>query len=226
MRQPSLLLRRLTVERTRVPGIVEVKDMATPDTPKTSEATPDHADIGKRVRYLRLLKRMRLRDLADAVGCSESLVSKIERNKSTPSLHMLHRIMAALDSNIASLFDAPGQHEVTVFWPDERPVVPVYQNASGPGIRLERLAPTHNPRILDGNIHNVDPGADNGGEIKHEGEEIGYVLSGELELTVAGQTFHLIEGSSFHFRSNLPHSYRNRGRYVARIIWINSPPTF
>ena len=39
-------------------------------------------------------------------------------------------------------------------------------------------------------------------------------------------TFHLREGASFHFRSDLPHSYRNTGRTVAKVLWVNSPPTF
>ena len=55
---------------------------------------------------------------------------------------------------------------------------------------------------------------------------MGYVLQGELELQVNGQFFDLKEGDSFYFRSDLPHGYKNPGSKVARVIWINTPPTF
>jgi quercetin dioxygenase-like cupin family protein len=143
-----------------------------------------------------------------------------------PSLRMLHRIMAELDSNISALFADNAADNVLIYREGERPVVRIAGTGDSGGIRLQRLAPVGEGRILEGNIHEVDPGANNGGEIKHEGEEIGYILTGELELTVAQCTFRLGEGASFHFRSDLPHSYRNPGESVTRILWINSPPTF
>ena len=60
----------------------------------------------------------------------------------------------------------------------------------------------------------------------HSGEEIGYVLEGEIELTVDGHKYRAKMGDSFHFRSELPHGYRNVGPTPARILWINTPPTF
>ena len=93
-------------------------------------------------------------------------------------------------------------------------------------IRLERLTPYAEGQVLDGNIHVVAPGATNGGEIKHVGEEVGFVLEGEFELTVGSKTYRLKAGDSFFFRSELPHSYLNTGTKTARVLWVNSPPTF
>jgi uncharacterized cupin superfamily protein len=33
-------------------------------------------------------------------------------------------------------------------------------------------------------------------------------------------------GDSFAFPSHLAHAYRNPGSKVARVLWINTPPTF
>jgi uncharacterized cupin superfamily protein len=33
-------------------------------------------------------------------------------------------------------------------------------------------------------------------------------------------------GDSFAFPSNLAHTYRNPGRKVTRVLWVNTPPTF
>ena len=45
-----------------------------------------------------------MRDLAREVGCDESMISKIEAGKVTPSLAMLNKIVNALDRDMASFF--------------------------------------------------------------------------------------------------------------------------
>ena len=48
--------------------------------------------------------------------------------------------------------------------------------------------------------------------------------AGSGEILLSQQTRLLAAGASFFFRSDLPHSYRNPGRRVARVIWVNAPP--
>lgn len=182
--------------------------------------------VGSRLRHARLTKRLRLLDIASRVGCSESMLSKIECGKATPSLGMLHRVAAALETSIAELFNASDVQEFVLYRARERPSVTIGDNLPGGGIRLERLVPYSPGRALEGNIHVVLPGATFGGAIKHEGEEVGYVVSGSLELTVSERIHHLEQGDSFFFRSDLPHSYRNLGEIPAVVVWINTPPTF
>ena len=183
-------------------------------------------ELGVKLRHARKLKRMRLKDVASEVGCSESLLSKIECDKAMPSLRTLHRIVTVLDTSIASLFADPAGANVTLYRSGERPVIVIDSAESSDSIRLERMTPYVEGQSLEGNVHVVSPGATNGGEIDHVGEEVGYVLEGEFELTVGSTTYHLKAGDSFFFRSELPHSYRNPGQEVARVLWVNSPPTF
>lgn len=183
-------------------------------------------NLGAKLRHARKVKKLRLKDVALGVGCSESLLSKFECDKATPSLRTLHRIVTVLDTSISSIFADPNDSEVTVYHQGERPVVIINEPERGSVIRLERLTPYTEDQILDGNIHVVAPGATNGGEIKHVGEEIGFVLEGEFELSVGSKTYYLKTGDSFFFRSELPHSYVNSGTETARVLWINSPPTF
>ena len=182
--------------------------------------------IGHRLRHARLTKRLRLVDIAKEVGCSESMLSKIECGKAIPSLGMLHRVAAALDTSIAELFNAADAQDFVLYRAHERPSVSIGPKQTGGGIRLERLVPFAPGAALEGNIHVVMPGATFGGAIKHAGEEVGYVVSGRLELTVGDRVNHLDEGDSFFFRSDIPHSYRNLGSIPAVVVWINTPPTF
>jgi transcriptional regulator with XRE-family HTH domain len=180
-------------------------------------------ELGSRLRHTRKIRKLRLADVARLVPCSESLLSKIETNRVAPSLHMLHRIAAVLDTTVAELFSPDPDGSVAVFRPGDRPVI-VLEGAGSDGLVLERLIPFTRGRVLNANIHVVPPGAGNGGELKHEGEEVGYVLEGQIELTVNGEVRILSQGDSFFFLSHQPHSYRNPGAVAARILWVNAPP--
>ena len=57
------------------------------------DAGAAHLQVGARIRHARILKGMRMRDLAAAVGCDESMVSKIEAGKVMPSLAMLSKMV-------------------------------------------------------------------------------------------------------------------------------------
>jgi|SRR5450755_1738428 transcriptional regulator with XRE-family HTH domain len=60
--------------------------------------------VGARLRRARLSKGLRMRDLAQAVGCDESMISKIEAGKVMPSLPMVNKMVRALDRDMASFF--------------------------------------------------------------------------------------------------------------------------
>ena len=182
--------------------------------------------IGPKIRHTRLLKRLTLRDLAKVAQCSESLLSKIENGRANPSLKMIHRIASALGTPVAGLFQHGGDSDDIVLRRGQRPVIETDQVRRGDGVRLEAVIPTASGHLLSGYINHIEPGGGSEGLIQHEGEEFGYVLEGEIELKVAGRPYRLNEGDSFYFRSERAHSYRNVGRKKARVLWLNTPPTF
>ena len=183
--------------------------------------------VGMRLKHARLAKNLKLRELAEMLGCSESFLSKVENDKVRPSLATLHQLVGALDTNIAALFADPlSDAPVLIMKPENRPVIRTDPMLQGPGIALERLIATAKGALIEANIHCVSPGGHTDGEISHIGEEIGYILTGKLELTVAGQTYSLSEGDCFFFKSDLSHGYRNPGKTVTRVLWVCTPPTF
>jgi transcriptional regulator with XRE-family HTH domain len=182
--------------------------------------------IGPKMRHTRLLKGLTLRQLADAAGCSESLLSKIENGRANPSLKMIHRVASALGMPVAGLFQQEGDPESVVLRHGERPVVETDQVRRGEGVRLEAVIPTASGHLLSGYINHIEPGGGSDGDLQHEGEDFGYVLEGDIELKVDGRRYRIGVGDCFHFRSERPHSYRNLGKKTARILWLNTPPTF
>ncbi len=168
---------------------------------------------------------MSLKELADEVGCSESLLSKIENEKARPSLQMLHKIVEKLGLTIGGLFAQRSAPDDIVTRKGERSIIRM-DSATGGAVRLECIVPEDGGEFIYGSIHVVEPDGGSKGTITHQGEEVGYVLAGTLELTVDSKVYNLSEGDSFFFKSNLPHSYKNNGTEQARILWVNSPPTF
>mgnify|MGYP001595976022 CR=1 FL=1 len=180
------------------------------------------AALGGNIKSTRMIKGLKLRDLAARVGCSESLISKIENGHASPSLTMLHRIAHSLDVTVPALFAAREAGRGIVARAGERPNTRI----DAKGSRLERLVATDAGHLLEGNLHIIAPGGGSEGTLSHVGEEVGFVMTGELELTVGGETHRLAAGDSFVFRSEMPHSYRNPGRSETRVVWVSTPPTF
>lgn len=181
--------------------------------------------LGARLRHFRRVRGLTLKEVAEKVGCTESMVSKLENQRATPSLPMLRRLTTALEINISMLF-ADDTGDGVVSRQGQRPRVDTDPLRSGPGVALERLVPHHPSSLLQANVHIIAAGGSSDGLITHVGEEMGYLLDGLLELEVNGQRFVIRPGDSFHFRSELPHGYRNLGSTEARVLWVNTPPTF
>jgi len=195
---------------------------ASPARENTGEQPFFGPDIGRRIRNLRHIKGLTLKDLADRTLCSESMLSKVENGKAQVSLTLLHRIVHSLDITITALFSESRADQGVVTRAKDRSTFRIDANGS----RLERLIPPNLGHLLEGNLHILEPGGGSDGILTHEGEEVGYVLNGVFELTVSGVQYLLHSGDSFVYRSEEPHSYRNPGKETTRVLWVSTPPTF
>lgn len=186
----------------------------------------DEVGVGMRLREMRRAAHLRLKDVAALAHCSESMLSKIENGNVSPSINTLHRITRALGTSIGDLFAAPDSGAPFVLRQGRRPTLVSHPLRSGDGIVLESLTPFEIDGLLQAQLHIVEPGGASDGLISHDGEEMGYVLDGSLELTVDDHRAILGPGDSFFFSSKRPHGYRNAGETRVRVVWVNSPPTY
>jgi DNA-binding XRE family transcriptional regulator/mannose-6-phosphate isomerase-like protein (cupin superfamily) len=106
--------------------------------------------------------------------------------------------------------------------------------------RLSVTTPGHRPQlVMDCGVvweqlassagHGVDfieiiypPGSsstNDGRMLRHDGFECGYLLEGELEITVGFESSIIHRGEAIGFDSSTPHLLRNPGKVVARGIW-------
>ncbi len=182
--------------------------------------------VGTRIRHARLSLGARLKDIAVNAKCSESLLSKIENNRIQPSLNVLHRICEALGITVGELFSAPNIDGDIVSRAGQRPAVKLDGIRQGTGILMELLVPLVKGHLLQGSIHIIAVGGSTAGQVVHQGEEIAYVISGKVEMQIEEELYCMSAGDSAYFESEKPHGYRNLGDTEARILFINTPPTF
>jgi transcriptional regulator with XRE-family HTH domain len=65
----------------------------------------DSLGVGDKMRLLRLKQNRTLQEIADACGLSKSMISKIENNRTIPSVATLVKIAQTLGTNISGLLE-------------------------------------------------------------------------------------------------------------------------
>ena len=178
------------------------------------------AVLGARLRRLRASRGLSVRGAAAVTGLSASFISSLERGVTGASLAALRRLVEAYGSTLGELLRdpaAPGARHVRA---SERRVLD-----AGGGIRIEDLASA--PSALESQLFVLAPGASSDGAYSHPGEEFMYVLAGSLGVWLdEKEWYQLTTGDTLTFPSTLPHRFANLGPAEARVIWINTPPTF
>jgi transcriptional regulator with XRE-family HTH domain len=192
-----------------------------------AQATPEleaDTELGVRLRELRSARGLSLRALAETSGVTASALSQIENGKNSPSVSTLKKILGALGSTLGDFFASEDEGGNSAFIFGAAHLVNV---ASGKGLKYLALPGNNASRALQILDENYAPGSDTGPELySHAGEEGGFCVAGQIELTVNGQCEVLSSGDAFYFSSALPHRWRNTGNLPARMISACSPPSF
>ncbi|MGW7366450.1 cupin domain-containing protein [Streptomyces sp. NPDC054841] len=197
--------------------------MTAGEHPPGSEETPRDTGIGRHLRRERLDKGYTLEKLAEETGLSRSYLSNIERNVNSPTINTLRTIVDALGVSLSRLFRDIDREQRVLTRPDQRVEL---TRAGVEGITYSLLNPNPVGR-LEMMILEVAPGASSGDRPHtHAGEEVGLLLSGELDYWVDGVHYRLQPGDSVSFESTTPHRYHNPGTVPAVCVWSETPPGF
>jgi transcriptional regulator with XRE-family HTH domain len=195
--------------------------------------------IGERIRAERVSKGISLRGLARGVGVSPSLISQIETGKCQPSVSTLYAITTVLGVSVQDVFGEAGPPEgraaagsvvVRRAAPAERPeptdpvVCPGQRKVLelDSGVTWQRLGLVAGSRV-DFLLVTYAPGGCSSPEghlMQHAGTEYGYLIQGELVVTLGFRSHRLAPGDAVSFASATPHSYRNEGTVPAVGIWF------
>jgi transcriptional regulator with XRE-family HTH domain len=176
--------------------------------------------LGPRLRQLRRGRGLSLADVAEGTGVSASFLSMVEKGQSDITVSRLMRLVRWFGVSIADLVHEPDPAPVHVVRSGERRSLRLVDE----GIAIEMLTSEGGHQMLP--VVNVySQGGAMAEPARHEGEEFVLVVDGKIELTVGdGDPIVLGPGDSAHYRSDLPHSFRNVGRGEARFVGVTTPP--
>jgi transcriptional regulator with XRE-family HTH domain len=184
--------------------------------------------LGARLRVLRSQRGISARQLAKILGISASAVSQIERGVMQPSVTRLIAITEALGVPLADVFDdgaadagpatSDASHDgVTLMRAGQAATVMLES-----GVTFRRLSPRSTGE-LDFFESVYPPGSTATGDsalFRHEGVEIGSVVSGELTVEFDDEAVVLLPGDSISYPCSKPHRIRNDSSRPAVATWL------
>jgi DNA-binding transcriptional MerR regulator/quercetin dioxygenase-like cupin family protein len=175
--------------------------------------------LGPRLRRFRQERGLTLEQASAGVGLSPSFLSELERDQSGASMSTLHRLLGYYGTTVAAVLRAPGGGEARPRRAGRG------RSMRGQGVVVEQLVDGRS--LMAVQMVTVEPRGGSEGGYAHEGEEFVYVLEGSLEVVLSEERHLLRAGDSLNFSSSVIHSWRNPGRRSsARVLWVNTPPTF
>lgn len=172
--------------------------------------------LGPLIRKRRKQLGLTLQALGDTASVSVGYLSQVERDNATPSLGTLAQIAAALDVALEYFIATPGPTD-SLTRAETRPRFSI----NGSSIGYENLATDFPGAELSTYILHVPAGYASE-VVSHEGEEIIYILEGEIEQTLDGQIIHMKAGDSLHYSGLRPHSWTNPTDRPVRILWTGT----
>jgi transcriptional regulator with XRE-family HTH domain len=177
--------------------------------------------LGDRIRRVREIRGLTIKDLASRTGIDVDTLGRIESSKAVPALGQLVRLGKALDMKMG-YFISPGVDKpMTVVHRHERRPVSRYGEAKSMlyGYSYESLAPDKANRLMEPFIVSLVPT-----QIQefstHAGQEFIYVLEGEIKVQVGDSADSLKPGDAAYYDSGQPHAVRCAGGAPAKVLAV------
>ncbi len=159
-----------------------------------------------------------------ATGFTKSYLSLIESGKKAPPIATLSKIAQALEVDIAAFFQEKNPRDrITLVRENEREDV-VRQGTSF-GYQYQSLAPTRRQKRIEAFVARHPVETDGEGWFDHEGEELVYVLEGQMKFFYGEEEFVLNKGDTLYFDSSIPHRGETIGNKPAKCLIVISQPS-
>ncbi len=178
--------------------------------------------FGSKIRKIREKKNFTLKDVADKLNVSESLISQIERDKISPAIDTLLKIIEVLDIDLDYIFSD---------FKKERNVILVKKSETRKIIeggvtyyQLSRISDEEKYE-MEAYILEIEPHSEKGSsEYGHPGKELGYIIEGKGEFIIGKKSYILNKGDSISFSASIPHTLKNTGNKKLKAFWVVTPP--
>ncbi len=187
----------------------------------SEKKTTNRLNIGSRLKEFRTKRGLSQTDLAKQVGVTPSTISQVENNQIYPSLPALIKMSEILSVDINSFFHGIMNGARQVVFSKEDAV-----NANLPAlpkglITARLLTKTGFESKSEPYLIEIPTGTKvNSHFFIHKGEEVGYLLSGQLIIKIESHTYTANQGDLIYLKSEIPSQWENAGSETATILWM------
>jgi transcriptional regulator with XRE-family HTH domain len=176
-------------------------------------------EIGKKVKDLRLAAELTQEELATRAQLTKGFISQVENDQTSISLDSLVDILDALGMSISEFFADDDATDRISFSRADR------ISLEGRGAQsFELLVPGSTNMLMDPILITLEPGEALPVEEPHNGEEFGYLLSGQMVIKYGKKSHHLRKDDCFYFEAYKTHQFVNKGKHKTTFIWVMTPP--
>ncbi|MCP8857200.1 helix-turn-helix domain-containing protein [Latilactobacillus fuchuensis] len=180
----------------------------------------DTVNIGNQIAKFRKEKGYTMRDLANKGAITPSMLSQIERGTANPSIQTLKVLSRILEVPIFYFFLEEKTTEGLITRKNDHKKM-VVKNLS-----YELLSPDFSGE-LETMILRIPTGVTSSDEpMGHNGEEIAYVLTGQVNLYLDKQLYVLEKGDSVKIPAYMTHKWENIEAVEVEVIFSVTPPSF
>ena len=176
--------------------------------------------IGKRIRELRALHNLTQEELANRLELSKGYISQLENDLTEPSVSTLEDIVLALGTTLSDFFKEEDS-TVPIVYTKEDYFVKEYD-----GYTITWLVTNAQKNEMEPILLAILPNHQTDNDYPHEGQEFGYVLEGEITLSLDKHIYRVKKGETFYFDSTKNHFLKNNKNKECKVLWISSPPNF
>jgi transcriptional regulator with XRE-family HTH domain len=184
--------------------------------------------IGNTIRELRLKHELTIAEVAEQVGISRGMLSKIENAQTATSLETLAKLATALGVSLATLFRNYNMPEGGAQHIKQGQGMPVVRRGTKRGHTYHLLAYGQGPtKLFEPFLITMDDASEVFPTFEHPGTEFIYMLAGTIEYRHGQHTYRLEPGDSLTFRGDIPHGPEKLINLPIRflsIIYYAMPP--
>jgi transcriptional regulator with XRE-family HTH domain len=178
-------------------------------------------NIGMRLKELRKKQGVTQAELAKLVGVTPSNISQVESNLISPSLNALLKIAEALFVDITYFFQSGSGIETRLVFPSDKAVSIAFPDLPNKSVTGHVLTPIDFEPKAEPYLIEIPPKTKVPSHFfVHKGEEMGYMLSGRLNITSGRETFTARSGDVIYLKSEIPSQWENPGSNPAKVLWI------
>ena len=190
---------------------------------KRAQETPAQLDLGARLRALRKERGWTLAQAAEAVGLARSTLSKIENGQMSPTFEAVRKLASGLGISVPQLFTPPksgkmlARRSITRAGAGRAHITATYEHEIiAADITHKRMLP-YRALVRARAFEDFD------GWVRHDGEELLYVLSGEVEFySEFYEPVRLSAGDSAYYDATMGHNMISTSAEDALVLWVTS----